>query len=96
MAGMKGRKTSNKLLNPPVLWIQKHLIWIRIQDFGPIWIRIQDFGSFWIRIQVRIRIQVWIRIQIQGYTNNFERKKLKTILRKTITGTFNNGTFFKN
>ena len=25
----------------PVLWIQIHWIWIRIQDFGPIWIRIR-------------------------------------------------------
>ena len=27
----------------PVLWIQIHLIWIRIQSFGLIWIRIQSY-----------------------------------------------------
>ena len=26
-----------------MLWIQIHLIWIRIQDLGPIWIRIRGF-----------------------------------------------------
>ena len=31
------------LFSKPVLWIQIHLIWIRIQDYGPIWIRIQGY-----------------------------------------------------
>ena len=30
----------------PVLWIQIHWIWIRIQDFSPIWIRIQPESMF--------------------------------------------------
>ena len=30
----------------PMLWIQKHWIWIRIQDFGPIWIQIQEAPEY--------------------------------------------------
>ena len=68
---------SNSFLYQPVLWIQIHWIWIRIQDFGPIWIRIQDFGPIWIWIWIRIQVRIWI----WTYAINF---KIKIILEKTI------------
>ena len=59
----------------PVLWIQIHWTWIRIQDFGPIWSRIQDFGPFWIRIQVRIWIQRYaIKFRGKIKNNNFREE----------------------